>query len=263
MTKAELRYMRMLKPTPEKKRTKQIFRTRSSCSFPDEENCIGIMSRSDSMENNNGFMMTTFPPPSMLPITDHHLEEEVETDQLILTSNSSDSVTVASKPNVIQFSDMTMASSVSSLGWDGASLGFGSSKRRNKKDDEMMMEEDEPKEKLFTFDFERMNYQNTYDEESLQRLDQIPSLATDPESHHHHHHQVISKSPSSDSSGSKKQKVFVLLIKPAVRIYEVIQVKYSSDSENAIHDILQAIPEKSTEPRLATQRYRGLCRHTD
>lgn len=57
-------------------------------------------------------------------------------------------------------------------------------------------------------------------------------------------------------------KVFLLLIQPKSKIFELIQVFYTP-SETTIGDLLAMIPTNATEPALGTQQYAGFCRPKD
>jgi len=57
-------------------------------------------------------------------------------------------------------------------------------------------------------------------------------------------------------------KVFMLLIQPKSKIFELIQVMYSP-LNTTVGDLLRMIPENSTEPALGKQEYIGLCRPKD
>ena len=54
-------------------------------------------------------------------------------------------------------------------------------------------------------------------------------------------------------------KVFLLLIEPKAKIFEIIQVLYSP-SVTTVGDILEMISCNATEPALGSQPYAGLCR---
>jgi hypothetical protein len=57
-------------------------------------------------------------------------------------------------------------------------------------------------------------------------------------------------------------KVFLLLLNPVAKIFELIQVIYAP-SITTLGDILAMIPANSTEPALGSQSYIGLCRPKD
>jgi len=57
-------------------------------------------------------------------------------------------------------------------------------------------------------------------------------------------------------------KVFVLLILPKSKIFELIQVMYSPVT-TTVGDLLQMIPENATEPALGQATYLGFCRPKD
>jgi hypothetical protein len=73
-----------------------------------------------------------------------------------------------------------------------------------------------------------------------------------------------SKSKLSSSSKLRKQdphayKIFLLLLQPQTKIFELIQLIYSPN-DTTIGSIIQMIPENATEPALGAQEYVGLCR---
>lgn len=57
-------------------------------------------------------------------------------------------------------------------------------------------------------------------------------------------------------------KVFILLIKPATKQFELIEVSFHS-RKGTLGDILYLIPSSSTEEALGYQKHCGLCRPTD
>jgi hypothetical protein len=57
-------------------------------------------------------------------------------------------------------------------------------------------------------------------------------------------------------------KIFVLLLNPKAKIFELIQLIYSPSSATIGH-ILEMIPDNSTEPALGSQDYVGVCRPKD
>lgn len=66
------------------------------------------------------------------------------------------------------------------------------------------------------------------------------------------------------SSGIRKYdpsscKIFLLLLQPKLKTFELIQLIYSPN-DTTIGEILRMIPENATEPALGTQTYNGLCR---
>lgn len=67
---------------------------------------------------------------------------------------------------------------------------------------------------------------------------------------------------SSDVTDGASFKVFLLLIQPQSKIFEIIQLFYSP-SHTIVHDILDLIPANATEPALGMQTYSGLCRPKD
>lgn len=54
-------------------------------------------------------------------------------------------------------------------------------------------------------------------------------------------------------------KIFLFLIQPKSKIFEIIQLFYSP-SETLVGDLLDLIPANATEPALGMQEYIGLCR---
>lgn len=66
------------------------------------------------------------------------------------------------------------------------------------------------------------------------------------------------------SSSRRKQdpssyKIFLLLLQPKLKTFELIQLIYSPN-DTTIGDIIKMIPENATEPALGSQTYTGLCR---
>lgn len=70
-----------------------------------------------------------------------------------------------------------------------------------------------------------------------------------------------SDGPSSSSAGDTV-KIFVLLLEPDLKIFELIQIAYSPKN-TTVGDILTLIPVNSTEPKLGNKVHRGLCRPVD
>lgn len=69
---------------------------------------------------------------------------------------------------------------------------------------------------------------------------------------------------NSRSSSSRRQdpnayKIFLLLLQPKSKIFELIQLIYSPN-DTTLGDILKMIPANATEQTLGTQEYLGLCR---
>lgn len=54
-------------------------------------------------------------------------------------------------------------------------------------------------------------------------------------------------------------KIFLLLLQPAKKTFELIQLVYSPN-DTTVGDIIAMIPANATEPALGTQTYTGLCR---
>ena len=57
-------------------------------------------------------------------------------------------------------------------------------------------------------------------------------------------------------------KIFLLLIQPATKKFELIEIQFCT-SQGTIGDILNLIPSNSTDDSLGHQRHLGLCRPTD
>jgi len=67
------------------------------------------------------------------------------------------------------------------------------------------------------------------------------------------------------SSGRRKEarlKIFVLLLQPTSRTFELIQIVYNP-LHTTIGDVLALIPENATEQELGSQIHRGFCRPMD
>lgn len=77
---------------------------------------------------------------------------------------------------------------------------------------------------------------------------------------------VVTRSMSTPTHAQSDEsalfKVFLLLIQPKSKIFELIQVFYTP-SETTIGDLLSMIPTNATEPALGTQQYAGFCRPKD
>ena len=80
----------------------------------------------------------------------------------------------------------------------------------------------------------------------------------------------LSKNSSSSSSALKHHKavsthdpnaikVFVLLLQPASKIFELIQLVYHPN-DATLQDLIDMIPANATEKALAAQTYKGICR---
>jgi len=70
---------------------------------------------------------------------------------------------------------------------------------------------------------------------------------------------TILKNESSFRLSAVTFKIFILLIQPQSKIFEIIQVLYSP-STTTVGNLLEMIPENATEPALGSQKYVGLCR---
>ncbi|MGK3751157.1 MAG: hypothetical protein ACI8RD_003457 [Bacillariaceae sp.] len=73
-----------------------------------------------------------------------------------------------------------------------------------------------------------------------------------------------SKLLSNNSSSLRKHdpnsyKIFLLLLQPKLKTFELIQLIYSPN-DTTIGNIIEMIPENATEPALGSQQYTGLCR---
>lgn len=72
-----------------------------------------------------------------------------------------------------------------------------------------------------------------------------------------------SKGKMSSSSLRKSDpdafKIFILLLQPKLKTFELIQLIYSSN-DTTVGKIIAMIPENATEPALGSQKYTGLCR---
>ena len=64
---------------------------------------------------------------------------------------------------------------------------------------------------------------------------------------------------SSSHPGNKDFKVFLLLLHPSSKIFELIQL-YFNPTTTSIRDVINMIPANATEPALGAQDYTGLCR---
>ena len=76
-------------------------------------------------------------------------------------------------------------------------------------------------------------------------------------------------SPSNRSRSSSKKgsdfpafKIFILLLQPKSKIFELIQLIYNPN-ETTVGNIIEKIPENATEEALGCQEYIGLCRPGD
>lgn len=54
-------------------------------------------------------------------------------------------------------------------------------------------------------------------------------------------------------------KIFLLLLQPKLKTFELIQLIYSPN-DTTVGNIIEMIPENATEPALGSQKYTGLCR---
>ena len=64
---------------------------------------------------------------------------------------------------------------------------------------------------------------------------------------------------SSNHPGNKDFKVFLLLLHPRSKIFELIQL-YFNPTTTTIRDVIRMIPANATEAALGVQEYNGLCR---
>ena len=70
------------------------------------------------------------------------------------------------------------------------------------------------------------------------------------------------RSSSKRSSDTPAFKIFILLLQPQSKIFELIQLIYDPN-ETTVGNIIEKIPENATEEALGTQQYVGLCRPND
>mmetsp|Transcript_7811 Transcript_7811/g.11943 ORF Transcript_7811/g.11943 Transcript_7811/m.11943 type:complete len:753 (+) Transcript_7811:106-2364(+) len=71
-----------------------------------------------------------------------------------------------------------------------------------------------------------------------------------------------SQSDPSVPSAEASHKIFLLLLAPKSKIFEIIQIFYAPQ-QSTVGDILNLIPSNATEPALASQSYTGICRPKD
>eukprot|EP00543_Licmophora_paradoxa_P008918 CAMPEP_0202457738 /NCGR_PEP_ID=MMETSP1360-20130828/14676_1 /ASSEMBLY_ACC=CAM_ASM_000848 /TAXON_ID=515479 /ORGANISM="Licmophora paradoxa, Strain CCMP2313" /LENGTH=618 /DNA_ID=CAMNT_0049077897 /DNA_START=65 /DNA_END=1918 /DNA_ORIENTATION=+ len=75
----------------------------------------------------------------------------------------------------------------------------------------------------------------------------------------------MGRRPDGTSIGAEWEdsfKIFILLMQPKKKIFELIQVLYKP-STTTVDDLLRFIPVNATEPALGIQVYNGLCRPQD
>mmetsp|Transcript_6339 Transcript_6339/g.15704 ORF Transcript_6339/g.15704 Transcript_6339/m.15704 type:complete len:594 (+) Transcript_6339:189-1970(+) len=76
---------------------------------------------------------------------------------------------------------------------------------------------------------------------------------------------VVGNSKTKTLSGSRRKqdsnsyKIFLLLLQPKLKTFELIQLIYSP-TDTTIGDIISMIPDNATEAALGSQTYTGLCR---
>lgn len=104
-------------------------------------------------------------------------------------------------------------------------------------------------EKKAVVDIEKENYSNTHSGSSNRKSTS----------------KVVGNSSKKLLSGSRRKpdpnsyKIFLLLLQPKLKTFELIQLIYSPN-DTTIGDIIAMIPENATEPALGSQVYIGLCR---
>ena len=64
---------------------------------------------------------------------------------------------------------------------------------------------------------------------------------------------------NTEEEGAASFKIFMLLVAPRSKIFEIIQVFYSP-LQTTVYNLLERIPDNATEPALGSQEYTGLCR---
>lgn len=72
----------------------------------------------------------------------------------------------------------------------------------------------------------------------------------------------VCSTTSSNHPGNKDFKVFLLLLHPSSKIFELIQL-YFNPTTTTIRGVINMIPANATEPALGAQDYTGLCRSSD
>jgi hypothetical protein len=70
---------------------------------------------------------------------------------------------------------------------------------------------------------------------------------------------LLSNSSSLRKHDPNSYKIFILLLQPKLKTFELIQLIYSPN-DTTIGNIIEMIPENATEPALGSQQYTGLCR---
>ena len=88
------------------------------------------------------------------------------------------------------------------------------------------------------------------------KLQAAHSLALKSTSEKHHR---ASDSKLLRSKDPHAFKIFILLLQPKSKIFELIQLVYSS-ANATLGDLISMIPENATEKALGSQKYVGLCR---
>ncbi|OEU22550.1 hypothetical protein FRACYDRAFT_232708 [Fragilariopsis cylindrus CCMP1102] len=70
---------------------------------------------------------------------------------------------------------------------------------------------------------------------------------------------LLSNNSSLRKHDPNSYKIFLLLLQPKLKTFELIQLIYSPN-DTTIGNIIEMIPENATEPALGSQHYTGLCR---
>lgn len=73
-------------------------------------------------------------------------------------------------------------------------------------------------------------------------------------------HQQQQQSHTTSASTGESIKIFVLLLQPHLKFFELIQLIFATNGDTTVGDLIQAIPSHATEPTLADQEYIGLTR---
>jgi hypothetical protein len=120
-------------------------------------------------------------------------------------------------------------------------------------------------EKHSTLGLEKENFPSP--ENKIVNEEKMPSSKLSSEKYPSHASSRKSSSSSKNkllSSSRRKPdpnsyKIFLLLLQPKLKTFELIQLIYSPN-DTTIGDIIAMIPENATEPALGSQTYTGLCR---
>lgn len=116
-----------------------------------------------------------------------------------------------------------------------------------------------PKVKSIRDDEEESNSTESSSQDDIERFFHKKTAERDSS-----HKKRISPRSNSSSSylGGDQTKIFILLIQPSTKKFELIELMFRT-SVGTLGDILQLIPSSSTDESLGRQRHRGLCRPTD